>query len=65
MSDLYRPDEAQMRFLDLVYEEGRIDASLLDLPEIVQANIEAFPALRWKAHNVANHVARNAPGPRL
>lgn len=65
MSDLYRPDEAQMRFLDLVYEEGRIDASLLDLPETVQANIEAFPALRWKAHNVANHVAANAPGPRL
>lgn len=65
MSDLYRPDEAQMRFLDLIYEEGRIDATLLDVPLAVQDKIEAFPALRWKAHNVANHVARNAPGPRL
>lgn len=65
MSDLYRMDDAQTSFLNGIYEEGRIDAGLLDVPDEVRANIEAFPALRWKASNVANHVSRNAPGPRL
>lgn len=65
LSGLYEPDENQMRFLDAVYEEGRLDAGLLDVPDEVRVHIEAFPALLWKCRNISEHAARNAPGPRL
>ena len=54
-----------MRFLDAVYEEWRLDAGLLDVPDEVRVHIKAFPALLWKCRNISEHAARTAPGPRL
>lgn len=62
LGHLYEVTDAQREFLDVLYEEGRIDASLLEADDSFRSQVELFPALRWKAMNVANHLeSRSAP----
>ena len=63
LAHLYLPDDAQMAFLDAVYEEGRVDPSLLDAEASFRSCVQLFPALAWKAKNVAEHRAKANPGP--
>ena len=61
LSHLYEPDAAQMAFLDAVYEEGRVDAAMLDADDAFKERVHLFPALAWKAKNVAEHLSRGKP----
>jgi hypothetical protein len=45
-------------FLDLLLDEGVIDATLLHSDRTVQGRVLAQPMLRWKAQNVREHRAR-------
>ena len=47
--------EAELAFLDLLLDEGEIDASLLTTDTFLQGRIEAQPLLEWKALNVRRH----------
>jgi len=52
LAPLFQLMAGERAFLDAVLEQGEIDASTLDVSELVRAAIEASPALRWKAQNV-------------
>jgi predicted nucleotidyltransferase component of viral defense system len=62
LAPLFVLDERERAFLDGIYEEGRIDASLLHVDDDIRRRIEAFPALRWKAQNVAEFRRKSAKG---
>ena len=47
--------EAELAFLDLLLEEGEINASLLTTDTLLQERIEAQPLLEWKALNVRRY----------
>ena len=47
--------DAELAFLDLLLEEGTIDASLLTTDTLLQERIEAQPLLAWKALHVRRH----------
>lgn len=47
--------EAELAFLNLLLEEGEIDASLLTTDTCLQERIEVQPLLGWKALNVRRH----------
>lgn len=64
LGHLYEITDAQRAFLDTLYEEGRIDASLLDADDDFRQRVELFPALRWKANNIVAHLAKDA-APRM
>lgn len=53
LAGLFTFSDGERAFLDAIYEEGRIDTSTLSVDDGIKRQIEAFPALRWKAHNVA------------
>ena len=48
-------NDAERAFLDLLLEEGKIDAALLTLDGVLQERIQAQPLLEWKAQNVRRH----------
>jgi predicted nucleotidyltransferase component of viral defense system len=47
--------EAEHTFLDLLLDEGKIEASLLTDDECLQKRIQQQPLLNWKALNVKKH----------
>lgn len=46
--------KAELAFLNLLLEEGEIDASLLTTDTCLQKRIQAQPMLKWKVLNVRN-----------
>ena len=48
-------NDAERAFLDLLLEEGKIDAALLTPDGVLQERIQAQPLLEWKAQNVRRH----------
>ncbi len=48
-------NDAELGFLDLLLDEGKIDATLLTPDEMLQGRIKAQPLLEWKAQNVRRH----------
>ena len=48
-------NDAERAFLDLLLEEGKIDATLLTPDGVLQERIQAQPLLEWKARNVRRH----------
>ena len=48
-------NDAERAFLDLLLNEGEIDATLLTPDEMLQERIQAQPLLEWKAQNVRRH----------
>ena len=47
--------DAERAFLNLLLDEGRIDARLLTHDTALQDRIHAHPLLEWKAQNVRRH----------
>ena len=48
-------NDAERVFLDLLLDEGKIDATLLTPDGLLQKRIQAQPLLEWKAQNVRRH----------
>ncbi len=48
-------DDAERAFLDLLLDEGNVDAALLTRDEMLQERIQAHPLLEWKAQHVRRH----------
>ena len=48
-------NDAERFFLDLLLDEGKIDARLLTPDEVLQGRIHSQPLLEWKAQNVWRH----------
>ena len=48
-------DDGERAFLDLLLDEGEIDATLLTSDTRLQERIEAQPLLEWKAQHVRDH----------
>ena len=57
LSRLLPLNEAELAFLDLLLDEGEIDATLLTPDATLQEHIQAQPLLEWKAQNVRRHKA--------
>ena len=55
LSALLDFSQAERTFLDLLLDEGRIDATLLTSDGALQRRIRAQPMLEWKAQNVRAH----------
>ena len=55
LSKLLPLNDAERAFLDLLLDEGRIDATLLTHDERLKERIQAQPQLEWKAQNVRRH----------
>ena len=47
--------DAEREFLDLLLDEGRIEARLLTPEPALQERIQAHPSLEWKAQHVRRH----------
>ena len=47
--------DAERAFLDLLLEQGKIDATILTSDRSLQERIQAQPLLEWKALNVRRH----------
>lgn len=45
----------ELKFLDLLLDQGKIHASLLTSDRILQQRIQSQPLLKWKAINVHKH----------
>ena len=52
-------NDAELGFLDLLLDEGIIDATLLTPDELLKERIHAQPLLEWKAQNVRRHKGRS------
>lgn len=50
---------AERQFLDLLLEQGEIDATLLTADKTLQQSIEVQPLLKWKALNVRRHKEKS------
>ena len=50
---------AEMEFLDMLLDQGRVEAALLTDDPTLQWRIESEPWLKWKALNVRRHRAQN------
>ena len=50
-------NDAERAFLDLLLDEGIIDATLLTCDGVLQERIQAQPLLEWKAQNVRRYKA--------
>lgn len=61
LAKLFKFTKGEMAFLGGVLDEGRIDPSVLNVPDDLRAAIAACPALRWKAQNVAARIAGGPP----
>ena len=49
-------DEAELTaFLELLLDEGEIDATILTSDADLQQRIQSHPNLEWKARNVREH----------
>ena len=48
-------NEAELAFLDLLLDEGKIDATILTRDLDLQQRIQAQPGLEWKAQNVRRY----------
>lgn len=51
-------NEAERAFLDLLLDDGIIDATLLTPDSLLQKRIQAHPLLEWKAQNVRRHSGK-------
>ena len=63
--DVLTLNAAERAFLDALYEEGRIDTTLLSGSQDFKDRVAKFPALLWKAQNRRAHIAGVDPGPRI
>ena len=61
LAPLFVHDTNEMAFLNAIYDSGQIEVASLDTTDEVKQRIETFPALRWKAQHVADHLGRK-PG---
>jgi len=61
LAPLFAYDAGESAFLNALYDRGSIEVDTLPTDEDVKKQIAAFPALRWKAQNVAEHLGRK-PG---
>ncbi len=48
-------NEGEMRFLDLLLDQGKIGADCLEVDQQLSQRIASHPLLLWKAHNVRLH----------
>ena len=55
LSALLPFDDSERAFLDLLLDEGEIDATILTSNTTLQERIQAQPLLEWKARNVRRH----------
>ena len=55
LSALLPFSNAEREFLNLLLDQGRIDASLLTSDKDLRERIESQPLLKWKAMNVRQH----------
>ena len=55
LSPLFPLSENELRFLDLLHEDGKVDAAYLTTDETLQDLIQRQPGLQWKALNVRNY----------
>ena len=55
LSALLPFNDAEQAFLDLLLDEGEIDATILTSDTKLQERIQAQPLLEWKAQNVRRH----------
>ena len=55
LSALLPFNDAERAFLDLLLDEGKIDASILTSDKTLQERIQVQPLLEWKAQNVRRH----------
>ena len=55
LSALLPFNDAERAFLDLLLDEGKIDASILTSDKTLQERIQGQPLLEWKAQNVRRH----------
>ena len=55
LSALLLFNDAERAFLDLLLDEGKIDASILTSDKTLQERIQVQPLLEWKAQNVRRH----------
>ncbi|MBX3356341.1 MAG: nucleotidyl transferase AbiEii/AbiGii toxin family protein [Phycisphaeraceae bacterium] len=51
---------AEREFLDLLHDQGRIDAALLHPDPEMQSRIALQPMLQWKAQNVRQHRSKGS-----
>ena len=55
LSTLLPFNDAERAFLDLLLDEGKIDATILTSDKTLQERIQGQPLLEWKAQNVRRH----------
>ena len=55
LSALLPFNDAERAFLDLLLDEGKIDATILTSDKTLQERIQVQPLLEWKAQNVRRH----------
>ena len=55
LSALLPFNDAERAFLDLLLDEGKIDATILTSDKTLQERIQGQPLLEWKAQNVRRH----------
>ena len=55
LSALLPFNDSERAFLDLLLDEGEIDATILTSNTTLQERIQAQPLLEWKARNVRRH----------
>lgn len=55
LSALFPFNDAERAFLDLLLDEGKVDAALLTRDEMLQERIQAHPLLEWKTQHVRRH----------
>lgn len=48
--------DAERTFLDLLLDQGEVDASILTPDKSLQQRIQAHPLLEWKAFNVRRRM---------
>ena len=58
LSKLLPSNESEQAFLDLLLEEGEIDATILTSDSELQKRIQDQPLLEWKAQHVRSHKRR-------
>ncbi|MGY2803989.1 nucleotidyl transferase AbiEii/AbiGii toxin family protein [Bradyrhizobium sp. USDA 4506] len=61
LAPLFKHNDGELAFLDALYDRGSIEVDTLPANDDVKKSIEAFPALRWKAQHISQHLGRK-PG---
>lgn len=58
LEPLFAFEAGESAFLDALYDRGAIEVDTLPIDDDAKKQIAAFPALRWKAQNVAEHLRK-------